>query len=180
MSGRADARRNRDKVLAAARAALAGGGESLAMGAVARAAGVGVGTLYRHFPTREALVEAVYDAELEDVTGSAATLLEQSPPDVALRAWLDRYAMFLATKRGMMDTLRSTFAAGRIGPQTRERVAAALGAILDSGARAGTLRADVDPDDVTTMLHGIFLTAGGDPERTGRMLSLLADALRAR
>src|SRR5689334_6001157 len=75
--GRADALRNRDKVLAAARAALADGGESLAMVAVARDAGVGVGTLYRHFPTREALVEAVYAAELEDVATSAATLLGQ-------------------------------------------------------------------------------------------------------
>ncbi|MEV4350295.1 TetR/AcrR family transcriptional regulator [Actinoplanes sp. NPDC049596] len=178
--GRADALRNRDKVLAAARAALADGGESLAMVAVARDAGVGVGTLYRHFPTREALVEAVYAAELEDVATSAATLLGQLPPDDALLAWLERYAAFLATKRGMMDTLRSSFAAGRIGPQTRERVTGAFRAILDSGARAGTLRGDVDPEDAAGMLHGIFLTAGHDPQRTSRMLGLLADALRTR
>ncbi|MFF5075447.1 TetR/AcrR family transcriptional regulator [Actinoplanes sp. NPDC000266] len=177
---RADARRNRDRVLAAARVALADGEESLAMVSVARDAGVGVGTLYRHFPTREALVEAVYAAELDDVTSSASALLDQLPPEAALRAWLDRYAAFLATKRGMMDTLRSSFAAGRIGPHTRERVTAALRALLDSGARAGTLRGDVDPEDAASMLHGIFLTAGGDPQRTSRMLGLLADALRAR
>ena len=176
--GRADARRNRDRVLAAARAALADGDESLAMGSVARDAGVGVGTLYRHFPTREALVEAVYAAELDDVTTSAAALLAKLPPDEALRAWLDRYAAFLGTKRGMMDTLRSSFAAGRIGPHTRERVTGAFRVLLESGARAGTLRDDVDPDDAAGMLHGIFLTAGHDPERTSRMLSLLADALR--
>jgi AcrR family transcriptional regulator len=177
---RVDARRNRDRVLAAARAALTGGDQSLAMGAVARAAGVGVGTLYRHFPTREALVEAVYAAELDDVTAGVATLLEQMPPQDALRAWLERYAAFLATKRGMMDTLRSSFAAGRIGPHTRERVTAALRALLDSGARAGTLRGDVDPEDAAGMLHGIFLTAGHDPRRISRMLGLLADALLVR
>ncbi|XVU27849.1 TetR/AcrR family transcriptional regulator [Actinoplanes sp. CA-054009] len=180
VKGRADARRNRDRVLAAARAALADGEASLAMVSVAREAGVGVGTLYRHFPTREALVEAVYAAELDDVAGSAATLLEQLPPEAALRAWLDRYAAFLDTKRGMMDTLRSSFAAGRIGPQTRERVTTALRALLESGARAGTLRDDVDPEDAAGMLHGVFLAAGHDAERTGRMLGLLADALRAR
>ncbi|BCY09137.1 TetR/AcrR family transcriptional regulator [Actinoplanes sp. L3-i22] len=178
--GRADARRNRDKVLAAARASLAGGDESLAMVSVARDAGVGVGTLYRHFPTREALVEAVYAAELDDVTTSATTLLEQLPPEAALRAWLERYAAFLATKRSMMDALRSSFAAGRMGPHTREQVTGAFRALLDSGARAGTLRDDVDPDDAAGMLHGIFLTAGHDPQRTSRMLGLLADALRAR
>ena len=180
VKGRADARRNRDKVLAAARAALAGGDESLAMVSVARDAGVGVGTLYRHFPTREALVEAVYAAELDDVTASATTLLDQLPPEAALSAWLDRYAAFLATKRGMVDTLRSSFAAGRIGPYTREKVTAALRTLLEGGARAGVLRGDVDAEDAASMLHGIFLTAGHDPRRTSRMLSLLADALRAR
>jgi AcrR family transcriptional regulator len=180
-AGRADARRNRDKILAAARGRLGADGGSLAMESLAREAGVGVGTLYRHFPNREALIEAIYAAELDDITAGATALLEHHPPEVALRRWMDRYAAFTVTKRGMMDTLRGSFAAGRIAPHTRERVTAAFRAILESGVQAGTLRADVDPEDATTMLHGVFLaTVDGDgPGRSGRLLDLIADALRA-
>nr|WP_245997616.1 TetR/AcrR family transcriptional regulator [Streptomyces armeniacus] len=150
---------------------------------IARAAGVGIGTLYRHFPTREALVEAVYAAELDDVTDSAPALLDRHPPEEALRAWMDRYAAFVATKRGMADTLRTGWASGRIPtPATRERLSAAIGTILSAGARTGTLREDVDPQDVTGMLLGVFLStaATNTPEQTGRMLDLLTDGLRRR
>ncbi|MEO3796606.1 TetR/AcrR family transcriptional regulator [Nonomuraea sp. B10E15] len=178
---RAHARRNRERLIAVARATFAAAEGSVSLEGIARDAGVGIGTLYRHFPTREALVEAVYAAELDDVTASASTLLDESPPEVALRAWMDRYAAFVATKRGMVDTLRAGWASGRIAtPTTRERVTAALGMILTSGAQAGTLRADVDPDDVTAMLLGVFLsTAASDRwEQTGRLLDLVMDALR--
>ncbi|MFC9648789.1 TetR/AcrR family transcriptional regulator [Streptomyces sp. NPDC059892] len=178
---RADARRNREKLLTVARAAFAAADDTVALESVAREAGVGIGTLYRHFPTREALVEAVYAAELDAVATSAPGLLDELPPEAALRAWMDRYAGFVATKRGMIDTLRTGWASGRIAtPTTRERVTAAIGTILAEGARTGSLRADVDPEDVTTMLLGVFLsTAAGDtPERTGRLLDLVVDALR--
>lgn len=180
---RADARRNREKLVAAARSAFtaAAADEAVTLESVARRAGVGIGTLYRHFPTREALVEAVYAAELADVAGSAATLLDRLPPDAALRAWMDRYAAFVATKRGMIDTLRAGWSAGRIAtPTTRERITGAIGTIMESGARAGSLRADVDPDDVTGMLLGVFLStaASGTPDRVGRLLDLVLDALR--
>lgn len=178
---RADARRNREKLVAVARAAFAAADDTVALETVAREAGVGIGTLYRHFPTREALVEAVYTAELDAVTASVPTLLDEFPPEVALRAWLDRYAAFIATKRGMAETLRAGWASGRITtPSTRERVTAGIAAILARGARTGTLRADVDPDDVTAMMLGVFLStaASSTPEQTGRLLDLLADALR--
>jgi Transcriptional regulator len=178
---RADARRNREKLIAVARDAFASAEEAVSLEGIARAAGVGIGTLYRHFPTREALVEAVYAAELDDVTGSAATLLDELPPEAALRTWMDRYATFVATKRGMIDTLRAGWASGRIAtPATRKRITDAIALILERGARAGTLRADVDPEDVTAMLLGVFLsTAASDtPEQTGRLLDLIADALR--
>jgi AcrR family transcriptional regulator len=178
---RSDARRNRDKLVAVARAAFAAADGPVALEAVAREAGVGIGTLYRHFPTREALVEAVYAAELDDVTASAPALLEDRPPEAALRAWMDRYAAFVATKRGMADVLRASVASGRIAtPATRQRLTAAIGALLDAGAGAGTLRADTDPEDVTLLLLGVFLSTSGeqDPERTGRMLDLIVDALR--
>jgi AcrR family transcriptional regulator len=178
---RADARRNREKLLAAARAAFAAADDTVALEAIAREAGVGVGTLYRHFPTREALVEAVYAAELDDVATSAPALLAEFPPETALRAWMDRYAAFVATKRGMVDTLRAGWASGSIAtPTTRERITAAIATILADGARAGSLRADVNPEDVTTMLLGVFLStaASNTPDHTGRLLDLVVDALR--
>ncbi|MFK4041693.1 TetR/AcrR family transcriptional regulator [Nonomuraea wenchangensis] len=109
--GRRDARRNRDKLIATAQAAFAAADGPVALEAIARQAGVGIGTLYRHFPTREDLVDAVYAAELEAVTTSVSALLGRHPADVALRTWLGRYAAFVTTKRGMMDTLRGDVAA---------------------------------------------------------------------
>ncbi|MDQ0377438.1 TetR/AcrR family transcriptional regulator [Amycolatopsis thermophila] len=176
---RADAQRNRDKLVEVARAAFAAGGASLE--GIAREAGVGIGTLYRHFPTREALAEAVYAAELDDVTGSVAVLLAELPPDEAMRAWLGRYAEFVATKRGMAETLRAGWASGRIAtPSTRERVTAAIATILAAGADAGSLRRDVVPEDVTALLLGVFLStaASETPEQVDRLLGLVVDALR--
>lgn len=177
---RAHARRNREKLIAVARAAFAASDGTVALEGIARDAEVGIGTLYRHFPTREALVEAVYAAELDDVTESAPALLDTLPPERALRAWMERYAAFVATKRGMADTLRSGWASGRIAtPTTRERITAAIGAILARGADEGALRADVDPDDVTALLLGVFLStaASGTPEQIGRLLDLVVDGL---
>jgi AcrR family transcriptional regulator len=178
---RADARRNRDALLAAARDAFAATPDAVALDAVARAAGVGIGTLYRHFPTREALVEAVYAAELDEVVSSAPDLLAAHGPEVALRAWMTRYAEFFRIKRGMSDTLRAGWASGAIAtPATRERITAALAVLLGEGAAAGTLRADVDPENVTMMLLGVFLstTATDSPDRVDRLLDLTVDALR--
>ncbi|MFJ6854624.1 TetR/AcrR family transcriptional regulator [Streptomyces sp. NPDC091271] len=178
---RADARRNRDKILAVARAAFASTAEAVPLDAIARGAGVGIGTLYRHFPTREALVEALYSAELDEVVSSAPVLLSELPPEAALRAWMDRYAAFFQVKRGMSATLRAGWASGSIAtPATRERITAVIAEILDRGARAGSLRADVDPENVTMMLLGVFLstTASDSPERTDQLLDLVVDALR--
>lgn len=178
---RADARRNRDRLLAAAREAFAATPDAVPLDAIARAAGVGIGTLYRHFPTREALVEALYAAELDEVVASAPVLLAELEPSAALRAWMTRYAEFFRIKRGMSDTLRAGWASGSIAtPATRERITATIAEMLRSGAEAGSLRSDVDPDDVTMMLLGVFLstTAIDSPERVGPLLDLLVDALR--
>ncbi|MFH8443133.1 TetR/AcrR family transcriptional regulator [Streptomyces sp. NPDC018026] len=177
---RAHARRNREKLVAAARAAFTAADDTVPLDGIARAAGVGIGTLYRHFPTREALVEAVYAAELDDVTASAAALLDTLPPERALRAWMERYAAFVAAKRSMLNTLHSGWASGRLAtPATRERITAAIGTMLAQGAQEGSLRGDVAPDDVTAMLIGVFLsTVDDEPERTERLLDLVVDALR--
>ncbi|CAG6390736.1 TetR/AcrR family transcriptional regulator [Streptomyces cocklensis] len=178
---RADAQRNRERLLAVARDAFAATDGNATLDAIAREAGVGIGTLYRHFPTREALVEAIYATELDAVVASAPALLRELPPEAALRAWMDRYAAFTAVKRGISDTLRAGWASGTIAtPATRERITAAIAEILDAGAKTGSLRADVEPEAVTMMLLGVFMstTAGNSPHLTGRLLDLVADALR--
>ncbi|MFE6698664.1 TetR/AcrR family transcriptional regulator [Streptomyces sp. NPDC057718] len=180
---RADARRNRDHLLAVAREAFAATDGRTSLDAIAREAGVGIGTLYRHFPTREALVEAIYAAELDAVVDSVPALLaeHEQAPEAALRAWADRYAAFVAAKRGLSDTLRAGWAAGTIAtPATRERLTAAIAPILDAGAASGSLRADVTPEEVTLLLLGVFLstTAADSPHLTGPMLDLIVDAVR--
>ncbi|MFF3488911.1 TetR/AcrR family transcriptional regulator [Streptomyces sp. NPDC002701] len=178
---RADARRNRDRLLDAAREAFAATQEVVPLDMIARAAGVGIGTLYRHFPTREAIVEAVYAAELDEVVSSAPALLEELAPRAALRAWMTRYSAFYAIKRGMSATLRAGWASGSIAtPATRERVTAAIALMLRAGARDGSLRSDVDPENVTMMLLGVFLstTATDSEERVDRLLDLVVDSLR--
>lgn len=106
MAERADARRNRERLLASAAAAFAAADGPVSLEAIARDAGVGIGTLYRHFPNREALVEAVYSAELAEVAASAVELLDRHPPVIALRRWMDRYAAFVAAKRGWRNRCR--------------------------------------------------------------------------
>lgn len=178
---RADAQRNRDKLLAATRTALDSEGGEVSLEAIARTAGVGIGTLYRHFPTREALMEAVYGAELDALTTSSATLLEELPPEAALREWAARYARFTATKRGMASALRQGLADGRIpSTSTRERITAAIAPILAAGAADGSLREDVAPEDVTALLLGTFLATATSPAEgvAARLLDLVVDALR--
>ncbi|HEY4457668.1 MAG TPA: TetR/AcrR family transcriptional regulator [Pseudonocardiaceae bacterium] len=178
---RTDAQRNRDKLVQVATAVFAAAEGTVPLETIAREAGVGIGTLYRHFPTREALVEAVYAAELDEVTGCVPDLLRRLPPDAALRAWMERYAAFVATKRGMAETLRVGWASGRIAtPATRERITAAIGMILSSGADVGSLRAGVEPEDVTLMLMGTLHATSGEntPAQTARLLDLVLAALR--
>lgn len=176
---RADAQRNRERLVEVARRAFTTGDTKVSLEAVARAAKVGIGTLYRHFPTREALVEAVYRAERTRLCDSAAELLAANPPARALRAWMDRFADYVATKRDMADALRVLMAAGTITTsQARDELSAAARRLLDAGVADGTLRADVRAEDVTAALVGIFLVCTG-PDQATRLLDLLMDGLRA-
>lgn len=177
---RSDARRNRDRLLAVATAAFADAhGRPVSLESIAREAGVGIGTLYRHFPSRELLIEAVYRAELAEVVAAADRLLAEHPPKTALRRWMDRYASFVAAKRGMAESLHAIFDSGAMEPsQTRDSIVGAVGMLLRAGADDGSLRSDVQPDDVVSSLIGIFL-ASGSPEQTGRMLDLLVAGVAA-
>ncbi|MGN9775525.1 TetR/AcrR family transcriptional regulator [Micromonospora sp. H33] len=180
---RADAQRNRERLLDAAVRAFSQAGADVTLDAIAKDAGVGIGTLYRHFPTREALVEAAYRNELAKLCDAAEELLERLPPADATRAWMDRFIDYLSTKRGMADALRLVIAAGT-NPyaQSRDRLVAALTRLLSAGAAAGTVRADVDPADVLAGLSGVSLAAGGPEQRdqARRLLDLLMDGLRYR
>src|ERR1700723_1187468 len=171
---RSDARRNREKLLEVATAAFAAAdGRPVSLESIARDAGVGIGTLYRHFPNRQALVEAIYRTELTEVAAAAERLLKRHPPKMALRRWMDRYASFVAAKRGMAESLHAMFDSGAMQPsQTRDSIAGAVESLLQAGVRDGSLRADVQADDVVSSLIGIFL-ASGSPEQTSRLLDLL-------
>jgi len=178
---RVDAERNRARLLEAARAAFASGQASVTLEQVARDADVGIGTLYRHFPTREALVEALYRKELADLCASAGDLLEALAPDRALRAWMDRFAGYVRAKREMADALRAVFAAGSVTvSQAREQLTAAVQTILDAGITAGTLRDDVRAEDIVATIVGMFTATSpaGGHEQLERMLDLLMDAVR--
>ena len=178
---RRDARRNRQRLIDAALHAFTSGRDPVTLEAIARDAGVGIGTLYRHFPTRESLVEAAYRSELGRLRASAEDLLAELRPDAALRAWMDQFAEYVTAKRGMVETLRAIAAAGAITPsQTREQVIDTITMLLAAGVAAGTVRADVRADDLFASLTGIFLAAGAVEQRdqAGRILDLFMAGLR--
>jgi len=180
---RADARRNRDRLLDVAVRAFSRGGDEATLDAIAKEAGVGIGTLYRHFPTREALVEAAYRSELDRLCEPVPELLEATAPDEALRAWMDRFVEYMTTKHGMADALSAVIASGgNPFEHSRDKLVTALGLLLGAGARAGSLRSDIAPVDLLVSLSGITLIAEQlkDPEQAGRMLDLLMDGLRYR
>jgi AcrR family transcriptional regulator len=178
---RADASRNRETVLAAATRAFASAETEPSMRAIAREAGVGIATLYRHFPTRESLVDAVYHDQVERLTLGARELLEQLPPAEAMRRWMDLFGDWLVTKHGMIDTLLAMIESGEIAlAQTRAELLEVITTILDAGTAAGDLRADISAEDIAASLIGIFTVAGqpGQHTQANRLLNLLMDGLR--
>jgi AcrR family transcriptional regulator len=186
---RADAARNRERLLEVAVRAFAQdgafGGDRAepSLEALAKEAGVGIGTLYRHFPTREALIEAAYRNELARLCDAVGELLAELPADAALRTWMDRFVEYMTTKRGMADALRAVIASGgNPFEQSRARLLDAVGALLDAGRKQGLIRADIEAQDITTSLSGISLAAGDPSQRAqaGRLLDLLMDGLRFR
>jgi AcrR family transcriptional regulator len=178
---RADAQRNRDKLLSAAMEAFAEEGEGVALETVAARAGVGIGTLYRHFPSRDALVVAAYQHEVDSLCAAAADLLRSQPADEALRAWARRFTAYVATKRSMGGALRTCVSSGSpMFAETRERILGALRLIIAAGVADGTLRADVDPEDVMRVINASWFLPDGPQWRdtVGRMLDLVIDGLR--
>ena len=180
---RADAARNRERVLEAAKTVFAAGGPQASLEAVARTAGVGIGTLYRHFPTREALFEAVYRREVEQLVELAGQLAACPAPVDALRRWLRANVEFVATKKGMAAALAiATHGSSELSVYTAERLTGAVRSLMDRAASAGELRTDVGPQDVLHMLVALCYgsDAPGWQENVLRLLNVFVDGLRPR
>ena len=178
---RSDAARNREQLLAVATRVIASGDGTPSMRAIAAEAGVGIATLYRHFPTRESLVEAVYQDQVTRLVVGARELLAQLPPAAALRNWMDLFGEWIAAKNGMLDTLLAMIKSGEIAhAQTRTELLTAIAEILDAGREAGDLRADVTAEDIAASLVGIFTVAQPPQhqDRASRLLNILMDGLR--
>ncbi|SFK19104.1 TetR/AcrR family transcriptional regulator [Amycolatopsis sacchari] len=178
---RADATRNRQQLLDVATRMFASAETEPSMRAIAQEAGVGIATLYRHFPTREALVDAVYQDQVSRLTTGARELLAQLDPPAALRRWMDLFGEWIATKNGMLDTLLAMVESGEIAhAHTRTELLAAIDGILDAGRASGQLRTDVPAGDIAAALIGIFTVAGSPEHRAmaARLLDLLMDGLR--
>lgn len=161
---RADTRRNNERILAAAAASLAGSGE-VSFNAIAKAAGVGVGTVYRHFPTPEALVLAVYRREVQHLVDVVPALLRDRPPQEAFRVWItDHLARYMMTKRGLAEALRAATSAHEdVAGKAYEAIAGAVSTLLAANVEAGAVRAGLAPQ---TVLHGLggllYLDPHGD------------------
>lgn len=180
---RADRRRNRDLIVAAAREAFAradAAGESVSMNEVARVAHVGIATLYRHFPSRDELAEAVYQSKLDEVTARVHDRTRDHEALPSLRIWVEEFASFMLATRGMMDTLRSAWhTAIPHNSAAAARIVDIVAAFLAAGAADGSIRDDVDPRDVTVAILALLSTAPPDDPGTQavRLLELFLDGL---
>ena len=174
---RSDARLNRAKLVAAARALFAEKGTSAPLDEVAGWAGVGIGTLYRHFPTRQALLEAVYVDEVEAIARAAEDLAEL-PPWEALSQWLHQYFRFAATKRALNEALMETDTESKL--TCRKAITTAGAALVERAQRAGVVRPDTNFADVGRMVGAIAMVPTDDAEQKRRLLELALDGLRYR
>lgn len=172
---RADARRNRDRIVEVAAVVFARDGAGASLEEIARAAGVGIGTLYRHFPTREALYVAVHRAEIAQIAARADELLATQPPADALRVWVDEFLDFLQAKQGDMAEVFRAVMSGGANPfiDLRALTHDAVARLLDASDLSGV----IDPDDLLAALHGISLGTG-DPEQARRIAVVLLAGLR--
>ncbi|MCQ8187395.1 TetR/AcrR family transcriptional regulator [Streptomyces rugosispiralis] len=179
---RADAQRNREKILSAAVRVFAEDGLDAHLERVAKEAGVGTGTLYRNFPTRELLIEAAYRNELARLCAAAPELLATLPPREALRTWLARFMDYANAKLGMADALRGVVASG-VNPyaQSHEMIQDALSRLMDAAVTAGVIRSDIGATDMFAALTGIALVSGKPEQReqADRLLDLTLDGLSA-
>ncbi|MDR1448922.1 MAG: TetR/AcrR family transcriptional regulator [Propionibacteriaceae bacterium] len=180
---RADKRRNRQRLLVAAARVFARDGAAASLNQIAREAGVGIATLYRHFATREELIEATFRNELAKICDAALDLAGAAPAAAATAEWMMRFLEYMTAKHGMVDTLQAMMTTGSpLYEETLGRLTEAVRTLLDAGAAEGDFREDVDPADVLAQLGGIAYMAG-EPDQRGqaaRLIALLIAGVQAR
>ncbi len=186
---RADAVRNRERLLETAAEVFSGGGPDASLEAVAKRAGVGIGTLYRHFPTREAMFEAVYRWEVDQLSELAERLANEAEPVEAepveaLRRWLHANVRLVATKKGMVAALAlAAHRPSELHAYSTDRLTKAVGSLLDRAANAGKIRTDVTPEDLLRALVGMSYNVYDTPDwrKTAlRLADIFVDGLRKR
>ena len=177
---RADAQRSADALLLAAKAVFAASGVDAPVREIAERAGVGIGTVYRHFPQRSDLVAAVFRKEVDACAAAASELAAEHAPGEALARWMQRYADFIATKRGLASALHSgdpTF--DSLPAYFQQQLHPALRTLIDGAAAAGEARGDIDADDLLSAVARLCMSANDDkPDHARRMVALLVDGLR--
>jgi AcrR family transcriptional regulator len=180
---RADAARNRERVLEAAKTVFSAGDAEASLEAVARTAGVGIGTLYRHFPTREALFEAVYRREVQQLADLAERLEDDKDPVEALRRWMHSNVRFVATKKGMVASLAlAAYTNSELYAFSFERLTRAVRGLLDRAIAAGEIRDDISAEDLLRALVGMCYLhdQSGWQKSVLRLIDVFVDGLRVR
>jgi AcrR family transcriptional regulator len=178
---RADAQRNRDGLLEAAKAAFAEAGPEASLDEIARRAGVGIGTLYRHFPTRDAIVEAVYRREVQQLADAAPRLIESLPPAEALRAWMRVFIDYIAAKKVIAPALKSLVGGSALYADSGARINQAIALLVERARASGDIRPSADPADLLRALIGFaYVNSAPDWEASARrLIDLLIDGLKS-
>ena len=177
---RADARRNREKLLSAAAEAFTAHGVEVSLEEIARQAEVGIGTLYRNFPTREALVLAVYQQQIEDLDVLSRTLLDEHPPLEALRIWMSAFTDYVAVKRGLINLLKVMIEAdGQLLDGARETLRSAADRLLAAAKETDGITSDISGGDLVRTLSGVCMTSSAGAVPTS-VIELIFDGLRYR
>jgi AcrR family transcriptional regulator len=178
---RADSARNRQLLIDTAKAAFADVGMNVSLEEIARRAGVGIGTLYRHFPSREAVIEAVYRREVEQLAEAAPQLLESLPPDEALHRWMHLFVDYIATKRLIAPSLGAALAeSSELRVSSVELISQAVALLVKRAAQSGRVRKDIAPSDLLRAMVGVSY---GNPDEAWeasarRLIDVLMDGLR--
>jgi AcrR family transcriptional regulator len=180
---RADAQRNRDRLVEVAAEAFGRDGIDTSLEEIARNAGVGIGTLYRHFPNRDALLEAVFRHNVDDIASQADELLETLPGDQALAEWMNRFVRYVSTKKGLATHLKSVVSHdAEIFAYSHAKMDGVMQRLVEAAQRDGSIRTDVDPRDVLKGLSGVCMMSDvpGWQDQACRVSGLLMDGLRYR
>jgi AcrR family transcriptional regulator len=176
---RADARRNQERLVTAAREVFAQQGAAASMEAVARQAGVGVGTLYRHFPKRIDLVEAVYSTDVEELSEAAERAVAALDPWSAVEAFFEAFLRYAETKQTLLSELQQAFEKNpALRSRSRQLIDAAFDLVIDRAKEAGVIRDDVDGSDVIQLVSPVCSNPAISPEQTERLVSMVLDGLR--